>query len=1709
MHKTSKKLLSVLLTLAMVLSLLPGAALLAAADGVTYVQITSTPTAETLANMITYSQDAALAIYNSAEFQAGAGPNGGIVLIFDVGDMDGEYMVIHNAQGTPEVISMALDIIGMLLQYDFNVYIVQPGGSVTPPDPPAKPAVYYQYYTLNTADWSITPVVESTTNYTLVTSSSGNWKGGWWVVSEDVVIDRYVDLTGTVRLILCDGASLTVTGGIWASAEGSKLIIYPGVMDSGAKTAPTVEGSGTLYTSSQYSQEPGIGGTLELEIHGGVIEAAGGSGGAGIGGGYGGDGCDVTIYGGTVNAIGGENAAGIGGANGANGGDVTIYGGTVTAIGGENAAAIGAGANGSSDGELNFSGEEILLETSDDNVNWSTYAEGSPRGRYMRAQVQEEQPPAAVVSADEGFTEDFEGEIAWTFQNGEMTNAWVVGAAVNNGGSKALYISNDGGESNAYDNGQASFVFAEKLFSFEGETLYNFAYDWRCFGEGGWDFIRVALIPEAEALTPGSSSPSGFGTSTLPGGWIPLDGGTALSGQSDWQHASFEDVRVSAGVYRLAFIWRCDSSMGAQPPAAIDNFSVVPGDPYVPIPSIGSGCIDDFEGENTWILENGGRTNVWVVGEAVSNGGSKALYISNDGGESNAYTLSASSFVYAYKSFNFDAGYYNLSLDWRCYGESTYDFIRVALIPVAQPVAAGANYPTGFGASALPSGWIALDGGSKLNLQSEWQSFSKELIEVPAGEYRVAIIWRNDTSSGSLPPAAIDNFSLTPNNYTPVVEPVPADEGYTDDFEGVNTWTLQNGEQTNAWYVGDAVSNGGGKSLYVSKDGGFTNAYDVDSPSFVIAEKLFSFEGGYYDFAYDWRCGGEVNWDFLRVALVPEDEALTPGTDAPVGFSYDGSLPSGWIALDNGSQLATGDAPAWQQMSIEALEVPAGIYRVAFCWRNDDEIGSEIPAAIDNFSVMKSEESSGQTVDVYLIDQTNAEPSDVRIWAWGSAGNIAAEWSERPAMAYQGSDAVVNREGVNGDPYTAPYYLFSLDVDAYGDGLLFTNPNGQSANCALTAEQKEAGFAVFYLYYADNGLGASAGDDIWKLVDHSDANCTEPAVDFYEGLLTEAEDSIARGSALGHDWGDWTVTSEPTCTQEGEKTRECARCHETENETLDALGHNWSEWELTFEPSCTDAGEQQRECYVCGETETEPVEALGHDPMAAVVENNVEPSCTVAGGYEEVVYCDYCHAELSRTYVTVEALGHVEGSEAEENRTEPTCTDTGGYDLVVRCTRCQEILSSEHIEIPANGHTPGEAVIENEVDPTPGAAGSYDSVVYCTVCGAEMSRDTVRTLYDGFYLIGPGWTVNDIKPVNLFEEDPNVEGQYKLNVTLETGNQIKVVKVYNDAITGWYPDGYGTEYTVDADHAGSMTVYFRDTYNADWAAFGGYFFICESEPVITTQPEDMTVTLGQRATFTVEVFGDDLSYQWQYKRAGQDTWHNWTGRTSATLTFRGIGTNNDYQYRCVVTNAAGSVISEAATLTVLPKPVITTQPEDFTVALGQYATFTVEATGDELSYQWQYRKPGQELWCKWEGRTSATLTFRGTTFNNDYQYRCVVTNATGSVVRSEAATLTVIPKPVITTQPEDATVALGEYVTFTVEATGDDLSYQWQYQRAGKSTWYNWTGKTSATLSFRGTENNNDYHYRCVVTNVSGSVRSEAARLTVVASSNSVKPELS
>ena len=90
------------------------------------------------------------------------------------------------------------------------------------------------------------------------------------------------------------------------------------------------------------------------------------------------------------------------------------------------------------------------------------------------------------------------------------------------------------------------------------------------------------------------------------------------------------------------------------------------------------------------------------------------------------------------------------------------------------------------------------------------------------------------------------------------------------------------------------------------------------------------------------------------------------------------------------------------------------------------------------------------------------------------------------------------------------------------------------------------------------------------------------------------------------------------------------------------------------------------------------------------------------------------------------------------------------------------------------------------------------------------------------------------------------------------------------------------------------------------------------------------------------------------------------------------------------------------------QPVITQQPQSQTVSTGSPATFSVSATGGNLSYQWSSEAPGGSTFTAISGATGSSYTTTGTTLGQSgTQYMCVVTNTAGTAT-STAATLTVV-----------------------------------------------------------------------------------------------------
>lgn len=94
-----------------------------------------------------------------------------------------------------------------------------------------------------------------------------------------------------------------------------------------------------------------------------------------------------------------------------------------------------------------------------------------------------------------------------------------------------------------------------------------------------------------------------------------------------------------------------------------------------------------------------------------------------------------------------------------------------------------------------------------------------------------------------------------------------------------------------------------------------------------------------------------------------------------------------------------------------------------------------------------------------------------------------------------------------------------------------------------------------------------------------------------------------------------------------------------------------------------------------------------------------------------------------------------------------------------------------------------------------------------------------------------------------------------------------------------------------------------------------------AKTAITTQPQSVSVTEGQSATFSVTATGDNLRYQWQSNSG--NSWTNITDATDASYTIdRTTTAMSGNQYHCIVTGDGGEVTSDAAMLTVNERPII-------------------------------------------------------------------------------------------------------------------------------------------------------------------------------------------
>ncbi len=289
-----------------------------------------------------------------------------------------------------------------------------------------------------------------------------------------------------------------------------------------------------------------------------------------------------------------------------------------------------------------------------------------------------------------------------------------------------------------------------------------------------------------------------------------------------------------------------------------------------------------------------------------------------------------------------------------------------------------------------------------------------------------------------------------------------------------------------------------------------------------------------------------------------------------------------------------------------------------------------------------------------------------------------------------------------------------------------------------------------------------------------------------------------------------------------------------------------------------------------------------------------------------------------------------------------------------------------------------------------------------------------------------------------------------------------------------------------------------------------YLAVSDMEPIdIIMHPKDTVVDSSGTASFSVIAYGSNLKYLWQYYYPSSSKWTDWTAKKTAAITCTASG-RDGMKVRCVITDGDGnSVTSDEAVLTVgTPQQsdiAITAHPVDCTVEEGGTAFFYVIADANNPTYLWQYCLERSNEWTDWTAKTTPGITCTSSGREN-MQVRCKITDGFGNTTISDSARLLIESGESkvlgIVKNPVDVTVQSGETAAFSVIAQGDRLTYLWQYQERNKTTWKDWTTKTtpSITCSSKG---HSGMKVRCVVTDKYGeSVTSEYALLSVKQDSN-------
>lgn len=375
-----------------------------------------------------------------------------------------------------------------------------------------------------------------------------------------------------------------------------------------------------------------------------------------------------------------------------------------------------------------------------------------------------------------------------------------------------------------------------------------------------------------------------------------------------------------------------------------------------------------------------------------------------------------------------------------------------------------------------------------------------------------------------------------------------------------------------------------------------------------------------------------------------------------------------------------------------------------------------------------------------------------------------------------------------------------------------------------------------YVYNSDDVLVASAERTFyntdsyyktytvtWDTTDYEPGRYKVVAHTYFYSYYEWHESPTARTSYItlksdeyckqnGHEFGNYIVVKEATCTESGLKSRECVNCGKKEEVTIDKTEHEYAK-EVLDKETCTTAGQIRYTCSSCGYSYTESVDALGHSyslykttEATCVIEGEKIFKCSRCGvTYSEKISCiphsfnssvttaPTCQTEGIRTYVCTCGYSYTEAISKTEHqfgqwtvKTSPTCLETGVEQSV--CTLCGDVIERE---IPTIDHS-----IEYRADKST-LTQNGTRYGYCTICNETLSEELIAcpTIFE----------LSSTKCVyNGKVRTPSVTVKDAYNEILTEGVDYEVSYSEGFKLPGKY------EITIEfmGDYSGTKTLYF-------------------------------------------------------------------------------------------------------------------------------------------------------------------------------------------------------------------------------------------------------------------------------------------------------------